>query len=646
MAGGYSVTISATDNASKAIERVNASLARMVAPVNRVRAAAEKLAKETGITATAQAFGRTADAARNLGRQIGSVIAPLGVITGAASIAGMVRMTGLWGEFASRLGQAAYRIQTTAANLHSLQGAARLAGGSAESMTAGLRTLGDTLVDAVGGRNNEAVQYLNLLGISLRGATGEARTAEEVLPELADRIAAIRNPALQARVATAMLGGAAEDLLPVLRGGSAAMREYQEQARRYGVVNEAGVRAAQDLRRAQAGVGLAFEGLRNSIAEKVAPVLTRLLQPFSEFIARNREVIALKIGQWAEDLATWLNSINWPETWAGVERFFRGVGDVVEALGGWKNAALAVVVVMNASLIASVLRLTREVGMLALAFGTTLVRGVGLAVAALAGFNRAAMANPAFRVAAILMGIVDGARGVPVEDLPDATRRMFERPGGPLDPARPENGGITRPATPPPADGGAASATSTDAVAFFQQQGWTREQAIGLAANIQHESGGRAAAVGDGGRAYGLAQWHPDRQAAFARWAGRDMRGSSAEQQMAFMHYELTEGAERPAGDRLRGAQTAGEAGSVISRFYERPRAQQAEALARAGTAERMAATLPAIVAGGGATGGGQVQVQVSIGNAPPGTTATASASGAAAVEAPRVQTAMPGGLP
>ena len=106
---------------------------------------------------------------------------------------------------------------------------------------------------------------------------------------------------------------------------------------------------------------------------------------------------------------------------------------------------------------------------------------------------------------------------------------------------------------------------------WFQQHGWSAEQAAGIAANLTKESGGNTNALGDNGKAYGLAQWHPDRQAAFARWAGHDIRASTLEEQLAFVNYELTAGSERAAGNKLRGATSAREAGAIVSQNYERP---------------------------------------------------------------------------
>lgn len=125
-----------------------------------------------------------------------------------------------------------------------------------------------------------------------------------------------------------------------------------------------------------------------------------------------------------------------------------------------------------------------------------------------------------------------------------------------------------------------------DAMAFFQKAGWSAAQAAGIAANIHRESGFNAGAVGDGGRAIGLGQWHPDRQKAFAAWAGHDIRQSTFEEQLGFINFELTKGREKVAGNILRATKDAFSAGAVVSTHYERPGNVNGEANARGALAE------------------------------------------------------------
>lgn len=145
------------------------------------------------------------------------------------------------------------------------------------------------------------------------------------------------------------------------------------------------------------------------------------------------------------------------------------------------------------------------------------------------------------------------------------------------------------PAPTAPAAGNSRAEKVDQATGFFQNQGWSRAQAIGIVANLDAESGMDAGVhqIG-GGPGYGLAQWENPRQRDFAAWAGHDIHGTSFEEQLRFVQYELTH-SNSAAGNALRGADTPGEAASIVTRLYERPADSAGEAVRRAQRAEDMA---------------------------------------------------------
>jgi hypothetical protein len=132
----------------------------------------------------------------------------------------------------------------------------------------------------------------------------------------------------------------------------------------------------------------------------------------------------------------------------------------------------------------------------------------------------------------------------------------------------------------------------------LQDKGWTREQAIGIVANLQAESGMNEKNVGDGGQAFGLAQWHPDRQAAFKKQFGKDIRQSTHDEQLAFVDWELRHGGpqERAAGRKLAEAKDAGTAAAIVSKGYERPAAVEEAASNRAALARLLAKAPPGVL--------------------------------------------------
>lgn len=139
-----------------------------------------------------------------------------------------------------------------------------------------------------------------------------------------------------------------------------------------------------------------------------------------------------------------------------------------------------------------------------------------------------------------------------------------------------------------------------EALADYRRMGWSDAQAKGLVAQEIAESNINPKAVGDGGKANGLIQHHPDRQANYRRWAadradvkGKTILEASAAEQRRFITYELREGAEKPAGRKLAQQTDAGQAAADLSRDYVRPWRKHVEAARRRGTAQELDKSFP-----------------------------------------------------
>jgi len=154
---------------------------------------------------------------------------------------------------------------------------------------------------------------------------------------------------------------------------------------------------------------------------------------------------------------------------------------------------------------------------------------------------------------------------------------------GEFDPKRREGGGLIK-------QGGSTGNDAQSIVDFFKSKGWTEDQAKGITANIIRESRGNASAVGDNGSAYGLGQWHPDRQAQFKQLFNKDIQGSSVQEQLTFFDWEL-KNSHRNAGDLLRGTNNAGDAARAVSLYHERPAGSFLEANYRANLANNLPLT-------------------------------------------------------
>ena len=104
-------------------------------------------------------------------------------------------------------------------------------------------------------------------------------------------------------------------------------------------------------------------------------------------------------------------------------------------------------------------------------------------------------------------------------------------------------------------------------VDFLESQGLTHAQASGVAGNLFQESSFNPDA--SKGNHYGLAQWDPARQKDFKDHFGFDIHGSSMQDQLRFVLWEL-QNKERRAGAAL-GASTTPSAAAAAIVGYERP---------------------------------------------------------------------------
>lgn len=123
---------------------------------------------------------------------------------------------------------------------------------------------------------------------------------------------------------------------------------------------------------------------------------------------------------------------------------------------------------------------------------------------------------------------------------------------------------------------------------FISKDGgaYTPEQAAGIVGNLAHESGGFAADViraqrrGDGGKAHGIAQWHPDRWNPFLAWCAGQGPGPGPRNvrqdpytllpQLKWVKYEL-DTTESRAKVHLLNCSKVDQATIEFMRRYERP---------------------------------------------------------------------------
>lgn len=198
----------------------------------RVSLSADTAAFSRGMS---KAEAQAKSSANAIERSLGGIKAAVGAFAaglGADAVVGVIKRAL---DYASSLGEVAQQLGVTTKELQVYRYAASQVGVEQDAMDKGLQRLTRTIGMATTGGKAQK-QVFDQLGISLRDANGHVRTAGDVLPEIADALNRIPDPARRAAVETSLFGKAGQQLDTLLAGGSSAMRELANAAEELGIV--------------------------------------------------------------------------------------------------------------------------------------------------------------------------------------------------------------------------------------------------------------------------------------------------------------------------------------------------------------------------------------------------------------------------
>jgi hypothetical protein len=481
---------------------------------------------------------------------------------------------------------ASQRINSTVQNIRGFGYAISQMGGDAAGARSALEGLASFM------RSNPAGdRFIGSLGVSTRDSNGALRDTSAILSDLGKRFAQM--PYYIAKIRAQMLGIDERTLQALIRGTDQFADHYSDIAKRVGVDQQAAAKAGHDFMVSLRELGAYLQLLAEKYLLKAMGPVQRVIGGL-EALDRATGGVSTALIALGVVLAPILLLVDplviavvalagaFAFLWDDFEKWQEGSQTVIN-WGEWKpqiDQAIDIIGTLAGvvqDLTAAFSGADGAAQQFAGGAGISLLKNSLVLIADLAG-----TAMHKLRALLLLqLGDLQGAAGEYAKSLeyekdllhPGASNE-FVRPGQrPLsenDLQRYFGAGSSSAAVVAGAGGKIADA-GKQALAYFMSQGWSKGQATGLASNLNAESGFNPNAVGDNGQAYGVAQWHPDRQRAFAAWAGHDIRQATFAEQLAFVQQELTQGAFRAVGDKLRGITDAGAAGALVSRDFERP---------------------------------------------------------------------------
>lgn len=296
---GYSLNV-----IIKAVDRVTAPLRGIFGKVKAASSGITGALDRTGLPVFTNSLKGVGGAVAGVGNAVASSAkrllalgATLGV-TGAALnsfFQGFADATGAIGDTAERTGISRERFQE-------LGFAAKLTGSSAETLGGALQKMQINVGAATAG-SKELKEMFKGLGINIKDASGKLKSSDALFDTFVDRISKIKDPSLQAQAAVKIFGKSATELLPLIRGGSAGLKEMSDQARRLGlVISDDAVREGEAFGDTLDTIHAALSGVGNTIGSALVPQLNKLGNRLIETIVKYRPQIEAFATSFAENL--------------------------------------------------------------------------------------------------------------------------------------------------------------------------------------------------------------------------------------------------------------------------------------------------------------------------------------------------------
>jgi hypothetical protein len=196
----------------------------------------------------------------------------LGVGVSVLGLAGLVKDAI---DAADNLRDMSQKTGVAVETLNGLGFAAGQAGGSLESVVDAAGKVNKSIVEAASG-NLETGEAFKVLGINVRDAAGQLKTADVVMAEVADKFKDYADGPEKRAIALRIFGKAGADMIPFLNDGGDAMRENIEYAKTYSEVTTELANGSDNFNDTMGKLTIQQKSFGNAIAGQVLPILQKV----------------------------------------------------------------------------------------------------------------------------------------------------------------------------------------------------------------------------------------------------------------------------------------------------------------------------------------------------------------------------------
>lgn len=183
-----------------------------------------------------------------------------------------------------KLGESAQKLGVTTEALSTLEYIAGMSGVSVESLHGAINKLNKAIA--------EGDPAFMAMGVSVRDAGGELKTADVILKEMAGKFADYKDGAGKSALAMEAMGKSGADMVPMLNQGADGFVRLAEEAQRMGlVVGGEAAEAAGRFNDTMDRIGKTQQGIATKMAAELLPVLERGATEF-ELVAKNIDLVS------------------------------------------------------------------------------------------------------------------------------------------------------------------------------------------------------------------------------------------------------------------------------------------------------------------------------------------------------------------
>ncbi|GLK88321.1 hypothetical protein [Pseudomonas turukhanskensis] len=195
------------------------------------------------------------------------------VLAGALSVGAFAVYIKSAIDAADKTDELAERAGVLNSQFAGLQYAAKFASMDGEALAATLGKLNQNAAKAANGSKAQAAAFAKV-GVSVRGANGDIKSADVLLLELADKFAQLPDGAEKSALAVELFGKSGAKLLPLLNRGGSGIQELINQAKDLGLVlSDEAYKAAGNFNDQLDVLGSVSEGVGQKMAADLLPSL-------------------------------------------------------------------------------------------------------------------------------------------------------------------------------------------------------------------------------------------------------------------------------------------------------------------------------------------------------------------------------------